>query len=194
VRRAFSVGGVSFLRVFSSLFLAGILALQGCAELQRFVPPERVEFELAGRLAVRYREEASTGNVAWRHSVGGDEVLITTPVGSAVARIVREGDKVVLTTTDGTEHRAADVETLTERILGFRLPLAGLADWVRGRAQTGVPAEEERDGAGRMQSLRQSGWIIEYQVWQSDGKPSRLRLTYPGLDLRLAIHEWTPQP
>ena len=37
--------------------------------------------------------------------------------------------------------------------------------------------------------LEQAGWRIEYLEYQ-DGLPSRLRLTYPGIELRLAISKW----
>ena len=174
-------------------FLAA-LALSGCAELQRIGPQEDVEFELAGRIAVRYREEAASGNVAWRHSRDADELLITSPVGSAVARLVRNGAEYVLTTSDQREFRAGDAEALTEQVLGFRLPLAGLADWVRARAAAGQPAALVRDAQGRPASLEQGGWRIEYQEYRDDGLPVRLKLAYPGIDLRMAIHEWKPAP
>jgi outer membrane lipoprotein LolB len=173
-----------------ALVLLAALALSACAELQRVVPPEDVEFELAGRIAVRYREEAASGNVAWRHARDSDELLITSPVGSIVARLVREGTEFVLTTADQQQFRARDPETLTEQALGFRLPLAGLADWVRGQPVGGMPAVAVRDGQGRLATLEQNGWRIEYQAFGADGLPVRLKLTYPGIDLRLAIHEW----
>ncbi|MBK8062941.1 MAG: outer membrane lipoprotein LolB [Betaproteobacteria bacterium] len=174
----------------SAAALLAILALTACAELQRLMPAEQLEFELAGRIAARYRDEAATGNIAWRHAAQDDEMLITSPVGSTIARLVRDQDGVVLAAADGVEHRAADAEALTERILGFRLPLNGLADWVRGRAAAGEPAVQRRDAAGRLQTLEQGGWTIEYQAWREDGLPVRLRLVYPGIELRLAIHEW----
>ena len=170
--------------------LCALLLLSACAELQLLLPGDRLEFELAGRLAARFRDEAASGNIAWRHSVDGDEVLITTPVGSTVARLVRDGGGVVLSSADGTEHRADDVEALTERVLGFRLPLAGLTDWVRGRTAPGPVQFEQRDSAGRLQQLEQAGWKVEYQAYREDGLPVRLRLSYPGLELRLAVHEW----
>lgn len=170
--------------------LLAALALSACAELQRVVPQEDVEFELAGRIAVRYREEAASGNVAWRHARDSDELLITSPVGSIVARLVREGTEFVLTTSDQQQFRARDPETLTEQALGFRLPLAGLADWVRGQPVGGMPAAAVRDAEGRLATLEQNGWRIEYQAFGPDSLPVRLKLTYPGIDLRLAIHEW----
>lgn len=171
------------------VFLAA-LAAAGCAQLQPAPAHESVEFELAGRIATRYREEAASGNVAWRHSRESDELLITTPVGSSVARVVRTGTEVVLTTADLKEYRANDAETLTGQVLGFRLPLAGLTDWVRGRAIEGATASVVKDKEGRIATLQQNGWSVEYQEWRSDGLPVRMKLTYPGIELRLAIHEW----
>ncbi len=171
-----------------------MFALSGCAELQRTGPQADVEFELAGRIAVRFREEAASGNVAWRHARESDELLITSPVGSSVARLVREGSEFVLTTSDQREFRAADAEALTEQVLGFRLPLAGLADWVRARAAFGPPAEITRDAQGRPAVIEQGGWRVDYQEFRPDGLPVRLKLAYPGIDLRLAIHEWRHPP
>src|SRR6185295_6943319 len=117
----------------AAALLAAGLGLAGCAGLPELgaEKPAQLEFELAGRIAVRYGEQAASGNVAWRHARDSDELVITTPVGGAVARIVRDRTGVVLTNADGVEHRAADAESLTERVLGFRLPLEGLSDWVR---------------------------------------------------------------
>lgn len=160
----------------------------GCAELALRAPGDSVEFELSGRIAVRYRDEASSGNVLWRHRAAGDELLLTTPLGQGVARIVRDGGLVTLTTSDAQVHTAADAESLTESVLGFRLPLAGLADWVRARPSPGA-ALQTRDADGRLERLEQAGWTIDYQAY-ADALPSRMRLRYPGIEIRLAIGEW----
>lgn len=182
--------GNQAVHLLHSSILVFAMALSGCAGLEQRAPGDRLEFELAGRIAVRYRSEAASGNLAWRHTRESDEMLMTTPIGSSVARIIRTGAVVVLTTADGREYRAADAETLTEQALGFRLPLVGLADWVRGRPVDSQPAVSRHDAQGRLAVLEQSGWRIEYQAFRPDGLPERLRLEYPGIELRLAIHEW----
>jgi outer membrane lipoprotein LolB len=165
------------------LLLAG-----GCAQLQTKVPQD-IEFDLSGRLAARYGKDAFTGNIAWRHAKSADELLITSSLGAGVARIVREGDSVVLTTAEPREYRASDAEALTEEVLGFRLPLSGLADWVRGRPSDKAAAKADYDEQGRLRSLEERGWKIDYQEYE--GKlPSRMRLTYPDIELRLAISKW----
>jgi len=168
------------------------LLLAACAELQFRQPASDVEFELAGRIALKYRDDAGSGNIAWRHGAQNDEMLLSTPIGQGIARIVRAGDQVTLTAQDGREHRAADAESLTEKVLGFRLPLVGLADWVRGRAAPApapAPTRSRSDGQGRLLELEQSGWQIEFQEYDGE-RPVRLRVRYPGLELRLAISEW----
>lgn len=169
-----------------------LLLLAACAAPGFQLAAPDAEFELSGRIAVRYRDDAGSGNIAWRHSQRTDELLLSSPLGQGIARIARAGDEIALTMQDGREYKAADAEALTEQMLGFRLPIVGLADWVRGRvASAPAPAPTlNRPGAdGRIAELEQSGWRIEYQEYQ--GKlPSRLRLTYPGVELRLAISEW----
>ena len=167
---------------------AALLLLAACAAPGFLSPATDIEFELSGRIAVRYRDDAGSGNIAWRHGARSDEMLLTTPFGQGIARLARADDEFTLTTQDGREFRAADAESLTEQVLGFRLPLLGLADWVRGRAAPG-PAQTRNDSAGRLAELEQSGWKIEYQEYVGM-KPSRLTLKYPGLELRLAVSEW----
>lgn len=166
------------------------LLLAACAGPGFLLLAKDLEFEIAGRIAVKYRDDAGSGNIAWRHGARGDEMLLSSPLGQGIARIVRADDEVTLTTQDGREFRATDAESLTEQVLGFRLPLAGLADWVRGRpAAAPGPTRLRLDAGGRLVEFEQSGWRVEYLAYA--GKlPSHLKLTYPGLELRLAISDW----
>ena len=55
------------------------------------------------------------------------------------------------------------------------MPLIGLADAVQGR-----PSPD----------LESRGWKIEIQERDAQGRPARLRATYQGIDLRLAVTQW----
>jgi len=166
---------------------AMLLLVAACAELPH--APEAFEFELTGRFAARYRDEASSGTLAWRHRAARDDVLLSSPFGQGLARISRDGEAVTLVAKDNQRYTAADAETLTEQVLGFRLPLRGLADWVRARPATDAPARAEYALDGRLLSLEQHGWRIEYTSYEG-ARPKVLKLNYPGLELRLAISEW----
>ncbi len=176
------------------LAAAALAVLPACAELPFLQPTAGLEFQLSGRIAVRYNDQGSSGNIAWRHRAAGDEMLITSSLGQGVARIERAGDMVTVTASDRRVYRAHDAESLTEQVLGFRVPLAGLSDWVRAKPAPG-PARQVRDSRGRLSELEQDGWRIYYLAYdEGSGLPARLRLVYPGLELRLAIGEWQVRP
>ncbi|HSH07733.1 MAG TPA: lipoprotein insertase outer membrane protein LolB [Burkholderiales bacterium] len=179
-----------------ALALVALLVLAGCAALEFERAADARGFELSGRIAVRYGAEAAGGQLRWRHDRGGDEMLISSPLGQGLARIQRDGEAVKLTTADGREYRAADAEELTHRVLGFRVPLAALPDWVQGRAARDMAVTQaQRDAQGRLVLLEQAGWRIEFLAYADDAaRPTRLRLTYPALELRLVIAEWRTAP
>ena len=159
--------------------------LGACAALSE-APVAPGGFELSGRVAVRYDSEALSGRIFWRHSDDQEELLITSPLGQGLARVTRVRGGFLLVASDGKKYRAADAESLTEQVLGWRLPLAGLADWVQGRPSPGRPSDTLGD-TGR--ELQQDGWLVAYEEFRG-GHPLRLRLTREGLEIRLIVDQW----
>ncbi len=180
-----------------AFFLVGLL-LAGCASIAEqpvTANPVGEAFELSGRVSVKYSTEAVSGKISWQHDAASDDLLISTPLGQGVARILRRDAVVSLTTSDQKLYQASDVEGLTEQVLGWRLPLAGLPDWVRGRAAAGAPVQTRVDGAQRLAELRQSGWLVEFLEYDAaGGLPKRLRLTRADVEIRLVIDEWRGEP
>jgi outer membrane lipoprotein LolB len=86
-------------RAVALLFAAFLAA---CTHVEIKPPEGALDFSLAGRIAVRSGSEAFTGNIAWRHAQGGDEILLSTPTGQGVAQILRQGDAVLLKTSEGS--------------------------------------------------------------------------------------------
>jgi outer membrane lipoprotein LolB len=173
------------------LLAAAAALLASCAA----VPPEPLapgSFMLAGRVAVRYGDEAASGRFTWRHSDAADELLLSTPLGQGVAEITRRGGVYTLVAANGEQQSAADPEQLTRQVLGYALPLDGLPDWVQGRPERGVAAVTRYDG-DRLVELRQRGWVIDYSGGD-ERPPKRMRLTRGDLDIRLVIDEWQLPP
>ena len=165
--------------------------IAACAALpgQRAATLTQGAFELSGRIAVRYGKEGASGRIAWRHDANDDEMLITSPIGQGIAMITRRDGEVRLLTSDQKEYRARDAESLTEQVLGWRLPLTGLPDWVQGRADPARPAKLERDGQSRLTLLRQDDWRVEYQEYEG-ARPSRLKLSRADIEIRLVVDDW----
>lgn len=155
--------------------------------------PSADTFAIEGRVSVRYGEESLSGKIAWAHSAARDEISLASPLGNQLALIVREPAGVTLTDANQVKYRAADVETLTERQLGWRLPLAGLSDWVRSRP--GVNAVARRDVAGRPTRISEAGWEIDFDYEGDARLPRRLVMVFTRaerpLEIRLVIDGWS---
>jgi outer membrane lipoprotein LolB len=174
------------------------LVLAGCAGISSRPPdlwPLRHELEdflLEGRFSLRQDSEYHAGRLTWRHWADGDELLLASPFGQGLARIVAEKGMATLMTADGRRFSATDVASLTEQALAYRLPLERLTDWVRAR----VPEADvlARDAQGRLLRLRVDGWRIEYAYGSDEAQAlpaSILARRDGGFELRLRIDEWT---
>jgi outer membrane lipoprotein LolB len=175
--------------------VAAVSVLAGCALApSRPALPRAPAFDLVGRVAVTHDGRPFSSGVRWQHSADRDELWLLTPLGQAMAHIVSDAEGAVFTGSDRRQYRAADVEALTRRALGWELPVTRLAWWVRGGiAADGAIAEVARDPQGRLLRLRQDGWDIAYTYLPEEGTgslPRRLDLQYESQTIRLVIDNW----
>jgi outer membrane lipoprotein LolB len=175
-------------------FLAA-LALGGCALIAPPPPAgSAVEFDLVGRVAVKYEGRAFSSSLRWQHAPGREEVWLLTPLGQTVAHILSDEAGATLTGPDRQQYRAASVEELTRRALGWELPLARLTWWVRGEPLPGAsPARMVRDERSRLTALEQEGWriaFVNFPPEEHGGLPHRLDLTNGFQEIRLVIDAW----
>jgi len=176
---------------------AALLALVvgGCAALPPappavLEPPYQANWTLMGRIGVQSGEQSLSGQIHWQHRVESDEVLMTSPLGQGVARIVRDAEGVVLEVPNQPPRRAPDAESLTREALGYALPVAGLTWWVQGRPDPGSAFESTQDASGRIAQLRQNGWVIDYLQYAADARPRRIVVTREELQIRLVADSW----
>ena len=173
--------------------------LSGCALLPsapapavRPAQPESAPFALNGRISVSHQGARHSVGLRWTHTAQSDEILLLAPLGQTAARVYRDARNATL--DDGDKHyQAGNAETLMQQVLGWYLPLSRLHHWVLGVAETGSPAQIERNGNGQIAVLRQDGWEIRYlrhSAAMQDSLPTRLQLSRDGLQMQLLIDEW----
>ncbi len=154
-------------------------------------------FRIEGRIAVRHNGESFSAGIDWRHDAQSDEIVISGPLGQGLARLTAGGGTALLETADKKRFMAADIDGLSEQVFGIRLPVSGLARWVLGRTTFGGAAQ--LDEAGRLASLAEAGWVIEYLRYESESRHALPELLLArrggegggeGVEVRLKIDNW----
>ena len=133
-----------------------------------------------------------SGQIHWQHRPETDEVLMTSPLGQGVARIVRDAEGVALEVPNQPTRHAPDADTLTREALGYGLPVAGLTWWVQARPDPATPSKPPATPPAVLAQLRQNGWVIDYLQYAADmpARPRKLVVTREGLQIRLVADSW----
>lgn len=184
------------MRAWTATALVALL-LGGCASVPS-VPPaveapvRAASWTLQGRIGVLSGEQNLSGQIHWQHREDRDELLMTSPLGQGVARIVRNGEGVVLEMPNQPTRHARDADTLTREALGYVLPVTGLTWWVQALPDPGRAFEATRDASGRLAQLKQDGWVIDYLQYAADApaRPRKMVVTRDGLEIRLVADSW----
>jgi len=159
-------------------------------------------WELRGRLAVRADERGGQASLTWKRDAAQHSIRLNGPLGRGVVRVTQDETGAQLQDAEQRVFHAASAEELLYRYTGWRLPLTNLNYWVRGVPVPGLPAIRELDDTGRLKTLRQQGWELQYQEYvrfEGYELPNRLTLTYapdqttpelPAMEVRLVIDRW----
>lgn len=197
--------------VTRTLCLLGLItALAGCASAPVAKPDQSVaaqtlrqqhlqslagiqQFSLQGRIGVQTNGKGFSGSMQWAHNKTYDSIALFSPLGSQVASIKKTPDQFTLEDASGKSYSAADAETLTQEILGWRLPLKGLADWSIGRPTQSPVQNSTWNEQGVLTNLEQDGWKIEYSNYEQQGNyllPNKIYLKSDKLNLKLLVEKW----
>ncbi|MCY1359822.1 Outer-membrane lipoprotein LolB [compost metagenome] len=198
-------------RRLALLCLGTPLLLQACAS----VAPSRgfdaggssASQQYTGRFSANYqrygRDEGVTGSFRWEEQGRNVRLDLVSPLGQTLAVVTATPSGATLDLPNQPPRNAPEVDTLMEEALGFALPVAGMRDWLHGRAAQGSPARTTRDEQGRLSTLAQNGWTVRYVAWQ-DPQPASTAAALPRridlardsgsnpLSVRLVIDPQTP--
>lgn len=156
-------------------------------------------WSLRGRLAVRTDDHGGQATLSWERAAVRDSIRLDGPFGQGVVRVTQDADGAQLLDAEAREYRAATAGELLYRYTGWELPIDELGWWVRGLPAPGAASTRVLDEAGRLRSLSQQGWRVQYERYLRVGAvelPGRLTLvraadsSRPGMEVRFVIERW----
>lgn len=174
----------------ASLAAAALLLAAACTSLPA---PTQLERHYAGRftMAVTHHDP---GQAARREGFGGRFALqvgaqalaldLLSPLGSTIARFETDDREARLLVPDNGAvriERGPDAQALAQRVLGWSLPVAGMADWIEGRPAPQRPFERlpAIEGAERFE---QDGWSVIVEAATPERSGRRLQIERAGRD------------
>lgn len=151
------------------------------------------QFSLQGRIGAQTNSKGFSGGLKWQHSESTDSIGLFSPLGSQLAQIEKSSELITLTDANGKAMSAKSAESLTHQVLGWSLPLAGLADWSLGRPSKGLILASTWDEQGLLTTLNQDGWKIEFSNYTEHRGywlPSKIFLKSDQVNLKLLVENW----
>jgi len=172
-------------------------AEQGQSQREQWLR-EHPQWSFEGRVAINNAGKGGNGRIEWQQDGTAYVVSLSAPVTRQSWRLTgdtRSGAGQLEGLPGGPRH-GEDAEVLLLQATGWDIPVNALAGWVRGLQAVGFPVEERSFSTeGRVQTLRQAGWQIDYTQWTDaqDSRPelpSRIEARRDQAAVRLLVDRW----
>jgi outer membrane lipoprotein LolB len=167
-------------------------------------------WEIRGRIALRTADDGWQASLLWVRTRDRHDIDLVGPLGSGHVRLRQDAAGAELRDSDRQVLRDSSAENLLLRATGWQLPVNGLSYWVRGLPAPGTADARTLDEWGRLRTLRQLGWQVEflgYEQFESIELPNKLFISRadagnrasadaavgndPTLEVRLVIDRWS---
>jgi len=179
--------------------VAQVSAQAQAAEQQRQAALQtQPNWSFQGRVAISKGRNGGNGRIDWLQQGAAYQVSLAAPVTRQSWQLSggAPGQAVRLEGLEGGTRTADDAGELLLQATGWEIPVAQLAEWVRGLPSAGArPEHLGFDAEGRPRVLRQQGWQVDYLDWYpaEAGRPSlprRIEAVNGDAKVRLIVDEW----
>lgn len=133
-----------------------------------------------------------SGNLRWRQDAENFDIRVSGPLGTGGFQARGNSGEVEIRTQRETVVTQNPAALLQEKA-GWSLPLPQLRYWAVGVPYPDSPAVVRYDSAGRLLTLEQDGWVLEYTEYgryQRYELPSRFSLDNGDSHFRVVVDHW----
>jgi outer membrane lipoprotein LolB len=148
---------------------------------------------LVGKISLDDGDRGGSGRLQWDVKPGQSELDFHGALGRGAWHLQIGAEGALLKMADGSEETAASVSELFQDSVGWSVPIEALQWWVRGLAAPGAIESQQLGAGGLLVSLRQFGWDVDFNRYDSVGDiglPVRLNATRDQYRVKLAVRHW----
>jgi len=149
-------------------------------------------WKINGAFSIQYRDRNDIANYWWRQKGARYRIRMASSLNLYTATIHGKPGLVSFT-RDGRHYTATSPEQLMQQQLGWLLPVTNLVYWLKDMPAPHAKYQAHYDAYGRIVSLQQQGWTIQYPQFTAVDKkdlPQLLNLSRPGIKVRIVIKQW----
>lgn len=189
------------------MLLSALCALLSACALPRQMPASDFKqlqqqlqaldsWRVAGKIGLRQNGRGTSAQVNWQQAQDQYTLRLSGPLG--IGTVLVEGDArgVTVHNKDGV-FEAPSPEQLLLDLTGWQIPITALRYWARGLPAPDMPIVQQHIDQGRLASLDQGGWNIEYRDYAMvDGLwlPAKMLMSRPETQLTLLYKTWQLGP
>jgi len=196
------------LRILSVWVLAG-LVLSSCIavptrppENPAFVRAYQLRFEhlrplnhwaVDGRIAISNGKDGGSGNLSWLHDDRVTRMSFRGVLGRGAWQIQADTSGARLELASGEVRHASSIAELVRKQIGWKIPVDALSWWIKGLAQPDKWETRTLDEKGRLKSLQQFGWHVDFDKYgepDSYWLPAKLTARRDNYSVKMIVRKW----
>lgn len=151
------------------------------------------DWGFVGKISLDDGDRGGSGRLQWDVKPGQSELDFHGALGRGAWHLQIGEEGALLKMADGSEQTASSVSELVQDNVGWPVPFEALQWWVRGLAAPGAIESEQLGADGLLVGLRQFGWSVDFNRYDSVGGiglPVRLNATRDQYRVKLAVRHW----
>lgn len=151
------------------------------------------QWTLTAHIGVSNGSDGGSGELVWQQDGESYTFTVRAPVTGRTWKLSGDGQRATLEGVDAQPDVDSNAERLLHERLGWDVPLADLAAWVRGLRASTARADVQYDEQNLPAVIEQAGWKVEYRDWFNDRDPALPRKVFASRGtarVRVAIESW----
>lgn len=150
-------------------------------------------WQINGKIAARTQADAGSATINWVQQHHQYNIDVLGPFGAQGLKLFGNANEVIMVTANGQRFSAKSPEQLMKAKWGFNVPISYLHYWIRGLAVPNVSHQEQLDTYGRLSTLRQQNWLIQFLSYENVGSislPNKISIYSPAISVKIVIYKW----